>query len=77
MGTVMHGSAVWFLGLSKGIGSHEYYRGALQYTTLIFGSSSLCTLRQDVNKDVTVVYNVFTYLLLLYISIITMPCIDT
>ena len=72
----MYGSAVWFLGFSRGIGLHEYYREAPQYTMLIFGFSSLCTLRQDVYKDATDVYNVFTYLLL-YISIITTPCIDT
>ena len=74
---VMYGSAVLFLGLSRGIGSCIYYVGALQYTTLIFGFSSLCIPRQDVYKDATTVYNVFTYLLLLYIHIITTPCIDT
>ena len=73
----MYGSAVWFLGLSRSIGLHEYYRGAPQYTVLIFGFSSLCTLKQDVYKDATIVYNVFAYLLLLYISIITTPCINT
>ena len=73
----MYGSAEWFLGLYRGTQLHEYNRGALQYTMLIFRFSSLHTLRQDVYKDMTIVYNVFTYLLLLYISIITMPCIDT
>ena len=46
----MYGSAVLFLGLPRGIGSHKYYRGALQYTMLIFGFSSLCTLRQNIKK---------------------------
>ena len=40
---VMYGSAVLFLGLPRGIGSHKYYRGAPQYTMLVFGFSSLCT----------------------------------
>ena len=60
---VMYGCAVLFLGLPRGIGPCKYYRGALQYTMLIFGFSSLCTLRQNIKKDVTIVYNVFTYLL--------------
>ena len=46
----MNGSAVWFLGLSRDIGSHMYYKGALQYTMLIFGFPSLCTLRQNIRK---------------------------
>ena len=60
---VMYGSALWFIGLSRGIGSHEYYRGALQYIMLIFRFSSLCSLRQNVYKDATIEYNIFTYLL--------------
>ena len=47
---VMYGSAVWFLGLSRCIGSHMYYRGAPQYTMLIFRFPSLCTLRQNKRK---------------------------
>ena len=48
--SVMYGSAVWFLGLSRGIGSCMYFRGALQYTMLISGFSGLCTLRQNIRK---------------------------
>ena len=44
------GSAVWFLGLSRCIGSHMYFRGAPQYTMLIFGLSGLCTLRCNISK---------------------------
>ena len=59
---VMYGSAVCFLGLSSGIGSGMYYRGASRYTMLVFGFSCLYTLRQNI-EDTTTVYNVFTYLL--------------
>ena len=47
---VMYSSAVWFLGLSRGIGSHIYYIGAPQYTMLIFGFPSLHTLRQYIRQ---------------------------
>ena len=62
----MYGSAVWFIGLSRGIGSHVYYRGAPRYTMLAFGFTSLCSLRwyiRERESDVTIVYKVFTYLL--------------
>ena len=51
---VMYGSTVWFLGLLRGIWLHKYYRGALQYTMLIFGLSSLCSLRWNIYKDATI-----------------------
>ena len=47
---VMYGSAVLFLGLPRDIGSHKYYRGAPQYTMLIFRFSSLHTLRQNIKR---------------------------
>ena len=46
----MYGSAVWFLGLSRAIGSHMYYEGAPQYTILAFRFSSLCTFRHNIRK---------------------------
>ena len=45
--------------------------GALQYTMLVFGFPSPCTLRQyEGDRDVTNVYN---YLLQLYIPIVKIP----
>ena len=50
LNSVMYGSAVQFLGLSRGIGSCMYYKGALQYITLTFVFPSLHTLRQNIRK---------------------------
>ena len=68
----MYGSAVWFLGMSRGIGLHMYYKGALQYTMFTFGFPSLCTLRGNIRKR----NNCGIQCIYLFI-IITMPCIDT
>ena len=70
---VMYGSAILFLGLSRGVG--HVYRGAPQYTMLIFGFSSLCTLRWYIGDRAMT--NVYNYLLQLYILIITILYINT
>ena len=63
---VMYGSAVWFLGLSRGMGSHMYYRGALQYTMLIFGFSSLCTLRQNIKRCNYCIQCIYLFIMTIY-----------
>ena len=50
--------------------------GTLQYTMLIFRFPVFTHLGGIYDKDTTTVYKVFTYLLLIYISIITIPYID-
>ena len=62
----MYGSAVLFLGLSRGIGSHKYYRGTLQYTMLIFGFSSLCTLRQNIKRHDYCIQSIYLFIITIY-----------
>ena len=47
---VVYGSAVRFLGFSRGIGLHIYYIGTPQYTMLVFRFPSLHTLRQYIRQ---------------------------
>ena len=63
---VMYGSAVWFLGLSRGVGSHMYYRGAPQYTMLIFRFSSLCTLRQNIKRCDYCIQCIYLFIMTIY-----------
>ena len=63
---VMYGSAVLFLGLPRGIGSHKYCRGALQYTMLVFGFSSLCTLRWNIQRHVYCIQCIFLFIITIY-----------
>ena len=53
------------------------FMGAPQYTMLILGPLVFTQMGSISDRDVATVYTVFTYLLLLYISIITMPSTDT
>ena len=63
---VMYGSAVLFLGLPMGIGSCRYYRGAPQYTTLIFWFSSLCTLRQNIKRCDYCIQCIYLFIVTIY-----------
>ena len=60
---VMYSSAVGYLNLSRGRGSCTLY-GGTGYTMLIFGFSSLCSLRQNVKRKVQILYTM--YLLIYY-----------
>ena len=73
---VMYGSAVLFLGLPRGIGCVSIVEVHCNTQHLSSGSLVFTHLGK-ISKDATIVYNVFSYLLLLYNSIITIPCIDT
>ena len=76
---VMYGNAVWFLRLSRGIGSCILYLilGAPQYTMLIFKFPSLCTLRQYIRRRHDYCIQSIYPFIITICSIITIPCIDT
>ena len=63
---VMYGNAVWFLRLSRGTGLHMHYRGAPQYTMPIFGFSSLCTIRQNIERCNYCIQCIYLFIMTIY-----------
>ena len=52
--------------------------GAPQYKTLVLGLPSLCTLRQYIrNRCNYCIQCIFLFIIAIYISVITIPCLNT